>query len=283
VKVAQSRRNTLRVTCLASCISCLLHAAEPPPVADQQKVLDKMRSYAEQYVTNLPNFLCQQITRQFEAGKKPTHWHRGDTLTSKLVFSQGHEQRSLEMVNDKPSQGSRFLHRPLITEGEFGVLLGNIFSDKTNAAFSWRGWEMLRDRRVAVFDYDVDQEHSTLRLSLSDLAQATVPYRGSLYADPSTGAVFRIINSPYDIPADVRTRSIATTIDYDPVSIGGRDYLLPVEASVLLDTGSHHVLNRMEFRAYRKFEADSTITFDTDTQTAQKPPVAPSQPLRPEF
>lgn len=123
---------------------------------------------------------------------------------------------------------------------------------------------MLRGRRVAVFDFDVAKEHSTLRLSLSDLAHATVPYRGSVFADPSTGAVLRITNSAYDIPPVVQTRSIATTIDYDPVSIAGRDYLLPVEASVLVDTGSRHVWNRLEFRGYRKFEAESTVTFGSD-------------------
>jgi hypothetical protein len=123
---------------------------------------------------------------------------------------------------------------------------------------------MLRGRRVAVFNFDVAKEHSTLRLSLSDLAHATVPYRGSVFADPRTGAVLRITSGAYDIPAAVATRSIATTIDYDPVSIAGRDYLLPVGASVLLDTGSHHVWNRMEFRGYRKFEAESTVTFGSE-------------------
>jgi hypothetical protein len=48
------------------------------------------------------------------------------------------------------------------------------------------------------------------------------------------------------------------------VNIAGRDYLLPVEASVLLDTGSHHVWNRMQFHDYQKFGADSTITFGSE-------------------
>jgi hypothetical protein len=223
-----------------------------------------MRAYAGDYISNLPNFICQQTTQQLEAGKKPTKWRKGDTIVSKLVFSEGHEQRSLESVNDKPAQASHFVRRPLVTEGEFGVLLANVFGESAQATFSWNGWQMLRGRRVAVFDFDVVKEHSTLRLSLSDLAHATVPYRGSVYADPATGAVLRIMSSAYDIPVAVQTRSIATTIDYDPVSIGGRDYLLPVEASVLLDTGSHHVWNRMEFRGYRKFEAESTVTFGSE-------------------
>jgi hypothetical protein len=236
-----------------------------PTLAEQQKILDSMRVYAGNYISNLPNFICQQTTQQLEAGKKPTKWHKGDTIVSKLVFSEGREQRTLESVNDKPAaRTSHFVRRPLVTEGEFGVLLANIFDEKTEAAFSWSGWQMLRGRRLAVFNFDVAKEHSTLRLSLSDLAHATVPYRGSVFADPTTGAVLRITSGAYDIPAAVATRSIATTIDYDPVSIAGRDYLLPVGASVLLDTGSHHIWNRMEFRGYRKFEAESTVTFGSE-------------------
>ena len=85
--------------------------------------------------------------------------------------------------------------------------------------------------------------------------------------------MLRITNSAYDIPAAVRTRSIATTIDYDPVAIGGRDYLLPVEASVLLDTGSHHVWNRMQFRDYQKFGADSDDHFRIGAPRAPTPPL----------
>ncbi len=268
MKVAQSRLKMLRIAACAVWLGSTLFAQEnssAPTLGEQQKILDSMRVYAGDYISNLPNFICQQTTQQLEAGKKPTKWHKGDTIVSKLVFSEGREQRSLESVNDKPAaQTSHFVRRPLVTEGEFGVLLANVLNEKTEAVFSWSGWQMLRGRRVAVFNFNVAKEHSTLRLSLSDLARATVPYRGSVFADPSTGAVLRITSGAYDIPAAVETRSIATTIDYDPVSIAGRDYLLPVEASVLLDTGSKHIWNRMEFRGYRKFEAESTVTFGSE-------------------
>jgi hypothetical protein len=228
---------------------------------EQQKLLEQIGRYAEDYVSNLPNFICQQITRQFEAGRKPEHWRKLDTLGAKLVFTDGREQRTLETINDKPPGSGRVPRQPLQTEGEFGVLLGNVFGVKTDAAFMWNGWQTLRGKRVAVFDYLVDNQHSTLRLGLSDFVRAVVPYRGSIYADPDTGAVWRITSVPFDIPREIQTRSIATVIDYDSVSIGGQLHLLPVEASVTLDTGSHNVMNRIEFREYRKFEAESKITF----------------------
>ena len=226
------------------------------------QVLDQIRNYAGQYVANLPNFLCEQVTRQFEAGRKPAHWHKGDTLTSRLIYSDGHEQRTLELVNGKSvSRGTRPWRTPLITEGEFGLLLDNVFSSSGGASFTPRGWDTIAGRRVAVFDYSIDVEHSALKLTLSDLAKAVVPYYGSVYADPSTGAIWRITNTISDIPAAIQTKSVSTTIDYDEVTIGNRKYLLPVHATVLMATDARNVRNEIEFNGYRKFEAESNITF----------------------
>lgn len=242
--------------------------ASPRPAPDpteQQKMVAAIQTYAEKYVSNLPNFICEQVTEQFEAGKKPTHWRKGDTLTSKLVFNQGREERSLELVNDKPPKpGIRRWRTPLITEGEFGILLGSVFGSSSNASFSWNQWEVVAGRPVAVFDYSIDGQHSTLRLSLSDLAQATVPYHGSVYADPTSGVVWRITNSATDIPAAVQTKSITTMVDYQEVLIGSATYVLPIRATVFLRTDSNNIRNQMEFRNYRKFEADSTITYTSD-------------------
>jgi hypothetical protein len=88
-----------------------------------------------------------------------------------------------------------------------------------------------------------------------------VPYRGLIYADPTSGEVWRITNSPFDIPDSVATKSITTTIDYGSVDIGNRHFVLPITASILLDTGRNNVLNKVSFRDYRKFEAESKITF----------------------
>jgi hypothetical protein len=260
VRMAQWCGKTILLLCAISA-RLALPADDLPSPAEQQKMLDQTRQYAAQYVASLPDFICMHVLHQFEAGKKPEHWHKGDSLTSRLIYSDGHEHRTLELVNGKPAKSSHFVRRPLTTEGEFGVLLGNIFGEATAATFSWNRWEVIRGKRLAVFDYAVDKQHSTLRLSLSDLAQAIVPYQGSVYADPSTGAVWRITNHPIDIPSAVRTKSIATVIDYDTVDIGGKSYLLPVEASVQMNTGSNNVLNQIEFQGYRKFEADSRITF----------------------
>jgi hypothetical protein len=239
-----------------------LTAPPVPSGEEQDKLLAATRGYGESYLSNLPNFLCTQVTEQFSAGKNTAHWHRGDTLTSRLVFNQGREERSLEFVNDKPAKHSaRQSRTPLTTEGEFGMLIESILGSSTAASFSWKGWDTVRGKRVAVFDYSIDKEHSRLSLSLSDLARAVVGYHGSIYVDASTGAVWRVTNAITEIPPEVRTKRISTTIEYEETAISGANYLLPVQASVTLFTGSSNLRNEIQFRNYRRFEADSTIIY----------------------
>jgi len=245
----------------------------PPDPAEQDRLLAAMHQYADQYISNLPNFVCTQVTRQLEAGKKSNRWHPGDTLTTSLMFNRGREQRRLVLVNGKPVEpGQKRWHTPLITEGEFGILLSRVLGEESQAYFTWSRWETLREKRLAVFDYTVDKQHSTLTLSLSDLAKATVPYSGSVWADPATGAVWRITDAASDIPPALLTRGISTTIDYGEVLIGEKKYLLPLEATVGLLLETKRVRNEMEFQGYRKFEADTVITFGPDGTSGENPP-----------
>jgi len=110
-------------------------------------------------------------------------------------------------------------------------------------------------------------------MSLTNYIKAVVPYHGSVYGDPDTGAVWRVTSGSTEIPEEVQIKSIATTVEYDEVPIGNQKYLLPANASVLLAATHDQTRNDMQFTDYRKFEAESTITFGGDDQKpeAQKP------------
>jgi hypothetical protein len=250
-----------------------LSEVPPPSAAEQDKLLDAMHRYADNYVSNLPNFICEQTTRQFQAGKKSDRWRKGDTLTSKLTFNQGREHRNLVLVNGKQLMEVRKPWKtPLITEGEFGVKLSRVLGAESGASFTWSRWEELRGKRLAVFAFSVDKAHSTMTLGLSDLAKAIVPYSGEVYGDPATGVVWRITDTATEIPAVLQTESIGTTIDYGEITIGNANYILPLGATVLVVLDRTKARNELEFANYRKFGADSSITFGSEE------PADPSKP-----
>ena len=248
----------------AMVISGTLFAQAPPDPAEQDRLLAAIEAYAAGYVSGLPNFLCEQVTHQYDAALKSNRWHKGDALTSRLSFQSGKEKRVLELVNGKPADPERRQWRtPLTSEGEFGILLGVVLGPDSDATFTWNRWESIRGKRLAVFDFSVDKEHSTLRMQLSDLAQAVLPYHGSVFADPDSGAVWRITDAvTSDIPPKLEMRDISTVIDYEETTIGDRQYLLPASATVAVTTWSRRIRNEIEFQGYRKFDADSVIHFD---------------------
>ena len=253
---------------------------ERPNAAQQTAMLAAMGKYADQYVNNLPNFLCVLVTEQYQANKKGEHWKKGDTLTARLAFTDGREHRTLQLVNNKSlAQVTHRWRTPLTTEGEFGRLIQMIFDDRTNAAFDWNRWDTLSGKRVAVFDYAVDQQHSTMKLGLSDLASAIIPYHGSVFADPESGAVYEVYEAASDIPPELRTKEIGTKIEYSEVAIGETKYLLPLRASVLMKSDQDQVRNELEFQDYRKFGAESSIKFGDESTTNPSAPGA-SQPKR---
>jgi hypothetical protein len=225
-------------------------------------MLAAMRDYAADYTAKLPNFICQEVVAQYQAGRKPTKWHQGDTLTSKLIYNNRKEERTLLLVNNQSVAGNhRGWQRPLTTTGEFGELMIGILAPETAAKFTWAGWDDSHGRRLMKFDYAVAQEHAIISLSLSDLSHARIASHGSLLADPQTGAIWRITSAADDIPKEVHTKSSTTVLEYGQVAIGSNTYLLPVSAEVQMATDSNHIRNEMRFEAYRKFEAESTISF----------------------
>ena len=257
--------------------SALLDAQEGgglPPQAEQDRMIAAMTQYADDYTSKLPNFICQQSTTQYSAGKKSDKWHKGDTQTSKLVFNGGREERTLELVNNKPVRDRRQRFKTSFSsEGEFGILLSKIFDPASAARFTWVQWETIREHKTVRIDYAIDVQHSSMELT--NYIKAKVPYHGSVYIDPANGTVWRVTSGTKEIPPELQMTSIATTIDYDSVDIGAQKYLLPVSAAVVLVTDRDQVKNDIHFDSYRKFEAESTITFGPDNGDGGKPPKPP--------
>ena len=53
-----------------------------------------------------------------------------------------------------------------------------------------------------------------------------------------------------------------TQLDYEYTDISGSEFLLPLRAEMRMREGRFLVRNNVEFRNYRKFGAEATITYD---------------------
>jgi hypothetical protein len=88
-----------------------------------------------------------------------------------------------------------------------------------------------------------------------------VGYHGMVYIDGVTGEVRRITQVADDVPRHYPIYQTLISADYDHVSIGGQQYLLPIGAEVVLRR-SHRgslELNQIRFGDFHRFRSASRI------------------------
>ncbi len=148
--------------------------------------------------------------------------------------------------------------------------LGTVFEEAQAAgSIKWLRWELLNGKQTAVYSFEVPKKKAHMAVNVCcfpDVQQAgvatfqsasiggltgsgggakgnfqtnttwhnykaNVPYHGELFIDPDTGIVVRMITMAELKPSDV-VHYDDTRVDYAPVSVNGKQMVLPVKAVV---------------------------------------------------
>ncbi len=257
-------------------------AVRPPPTAAEQKrILDWMRDYATNYDKNLPDFICVQVTRRYMDPTGMELWQKQDSVTAKLTYFEKHENYDVVLVNSQPVQDVSMKDVGGATSsGEFGTMLREIFNPKTETSFQWLRYGTLRGRLMHVFSYQVQRERSEWTLKYLDLDPVVAGHEGLIYVDHDSELIMRIARETKNIPSGYPLSKAWTTLDYDFTKIGDQEFVLPLRAEVRMRAAKILTKNEVEFRLYRKYGADTSITFDTDME-ALDPNMTQEEPAQP--
>ena len=148
--------------------------------------------------------------------------------------------------------------------GQFQGLLEELFDPGTGATFRKGGQETLRGRSTNIFKFDVKRENSRWRINAP--SQLYFPaYRGTIWIDKESSRVLRLEMEARGMPLLFPFDKVESATDYDLIRLSSpQQFLLPVSAEVLAcETGTSRCnRNRIEYRNYRKFGAESDISFD---------------------
>jgi hypothetical protein len=241
----------------------------PPPSAEEQaRIIAEARRAALDYTDRLPDFLCLQITRRYiDPSGLEMDWLKYDELKARVSYVEGHENYELVSVNNKVvTRGFEEVGGATST-GEFGSLLKELFDPRTNAEFGWARHSLLRAHPVYVFTFRVPRARSKWRLTYTggpgDSSQQMITaYSGLVYIDKETERVLRIKMDTEDVPPSFPLQHATSRLDYDFIDISGVRHLLPLKAEVRMRASRELTRNDVEFRLYRKFSADASISFD---------------------
>lgn len=248
----------------------------PPPREKQEQILAQITQYAKTYTQQLPNFICTQVTRRWVDPAGGSDFHRIDTIAAKLTYNQGEEHYETVLVNDRPVSAANAAtdRGGTHSTGEFGSLLDSIFSESSQADFHWDHWATWNGSTAAVYNYTISHEHSTYVLDYEGDQHLVTAYRGRIYANPDSGVIYHITFEAFGIPSSFPVRAASEILDYGEQTIGGQKYICPLQAKVFLKS-IQNTRNDIEFRAYRKFDTQSDLTYQVDTTSDPDVPLPP--------
>lgn len=241
----------------------------PPPLEEQQRIIEEARRQANAYTGDLPNYVCLQVTRRyFDPTGLEMDWLKHDEIKTRVSYIDGKEAYATLTVNDTATiKGFSELGGTTST-GEFGTILASLFAPATDAQFHWARHSLLRGHPVYVFTINVPRSRSSWSLHSSDGASSPsgrtirAGYSGLVYIDKGSGRVLRIVMEAEGIPKDFSMQEARSRLDYDFIDISGSKFLLPLKAQTYVRGGKLLTRNELEFRLYRKFTAEATITFE---------------------
>lgn len=250
-----------------------------PSASERAAMLHALRTYSSGYLASLPDFICTREARQFRTAEslRPSgtpsrryrseprgvpvaaedkRWKVSGSYTVEVTYARGADHYRLTCVDDKPTRESFDQLQKRVSWGEFSGALKDVYG--SGARFEWDRWEVADGKRSAVLIYSVDPAHSGYWLCCPRFAAA---HRGFVYVDPQSGAVRRIIIYGIKLPNNSETQAAGYVLNYGEVTIGDRRYLMPRRSVAYSRSGANEMREEIDYSGYRKFAADSTLSF----------------------
>lgn len=255
--------------------------AEDAPVRVPDRpltLIEKAQINALEYTSKLPNFLCEQLIRRYQSPTRRADWAMQDFVTVDVAYFEGREEYRNAKRNTKKVEWKSLKESGTFSEGEYGTTLQDVMHPATNANFRRRGMDSLGGTETEVYDFVVEKANSHWLLAFGD--QQTKPkYRGAIWIDKKDNMVRRVEMEAMELPGSFPVSMAETILEYGPARIDNKTYILPVKSENLACFRSNPgcARNELEFRNYRKFTAqstisttESTVSFDSDAKPPAK-------------
>jgi VWFA-related protein len=289
-------------------------------------ILRKTFDYLANSLPKLPDFFATRSTISFQEPQvrdEDSCWLPSNeeplrvayTGRGTVLYRNGVEVVDAETSHAKrlAKPGSQGRERALDTKGTFGPVLTSVLVAAANgqSTLTWSRWEQSGAGNLAVFHFVVPSTTPMFEVTYcclpkgdgSTVYRNMTGYHGEFAVDPETGAINRLaIEADLGADRDPRAPLIrsALMVEYGPIEIGGRLYILPVR-SVSISRGRtlrelhewgmdfivygpfETLLNDFSFTDYHKFGSESRmLTGFEEVPDPQAPPrqsaAPPSKP-----
>lgn len=234
----------------------------PPDSAAQKKILSDASEFVIHHEINLPNFICNQVTRRFEDFNGGGVWRPLDIIVERLTYFDHKEDYKVVEVNGRPSNLPHNQMHGASSSGEFGSVMKGLFAPDTGTEFTWQSYFTIRGRKMHVYAYSVRKDRSNYHIVVPEgSVDFVAAYHGLIFLDVRNHFVHRITLHADGIPSSFPVQDVSLALDYEYTRIGDGDYLLPLTFELRSREGTALIKNDVDYEEYRRFGADTNIRF----------------------
>ena len=243
--------------------------APPPSSEEQAAILDAVREYALEYSQKLPDFVCKEAMTTYGAPPRAgAGWTKISDIDSRLTYFKQKEDYRPYMKDGKLTSQDYEKLKGSKSVGDFGTMLRGIFEPASQTRFEWRTWSTWAGQPAMDFSYRVPQDHSNYQITVEGNRSATPGYSGYVVIDAKTHVIRKLTLVAEGLPPDFPVQTAESSITYRDQDLSGHMFLLPseFEATMTGPEGRDRIEKR--FTIYRKYSADSEISFGDDVPPA---------------
>ncbi len=202
----------------------LLPAGTVPTAENWPRFLESVRDRVLRYAHSLPDFVCNQGTRSYQAfGRRG--WTQREIFEVEVAYF------------DQLPHYKQVSHHPLFREvGEFGPVLTGLFTPRSKATFKLQGLEKKHGRNTAKVSFQVPRETSQRAMNVEDEGMVPFGYRGRFWVDLDTQLVVRLESRSTDMHRKAPITDEQLVLRYKEVMLADKLVWLPAELHVIVKT-----------------------------------------------
>jgi hypothetical protein len=249
-----------RVSCAAGlvCAFCLTAQTGAPP---QVELLVRIRQHMKSRLQQVPNYTCLETVERSEQASSTAKFKTVDTIRLEVAEVNGNELFARPGKKFEAAHPSVYVKNGLTANGMFAMHSRALFLENT-ARFTYAGEDEIDGRRLVRYDYQVAQAASGFRIT-TGARQAAVAYHGSFWSDPRTLDTYHFRLVAENIPPELGVSDAGMDVDYQSVTIGSAEALLPRRADLSsTDASGKRMRNITTFSNCKYYGSESVITFD---------------------
>jgi hypothetical protein len=241
--------------------------ASPAKSSTSDSLIDRARLATAAFEKSIPNFICDQVTLRY-AGAGRRKGKMQDRIEAEILWVDGQESYRNPRRNGRPIKDADVGETGSWATGDYYSAPLDLLSRSTKADFRDLGDAPIGGRNARKYEYTVQQPQSHWRISFEE-CKFSPKFRGFMWLDTESARVLRMEMEAMDPPDQCTLDVVETFVEFGEMRIAGETYLLPVKAGnfACRRTSGNCIRNETEFRNYRKFAAESTISTTDSTVT----------------